>query len=149
MDLKSSHKPKNLEIPHLTLALCSQYFIRSSNCHALSSFVRSTTFSLSCNKATQCSVATIMSRVASLCNGSIKVLDAIGEDNIGAIILKFVGTAIARVTCSNHAANTNFVSNFELLYLASHFCHYTNNLMPALSNSVHMIFILDNKIIRN
>ena len=29
MDLKSPHKPKNLEIPHLTLALCSQCFIGS------------------------------------------------------------------------------------------------------------------------
>ena len=96
-------------------------------------------------RTTQCSLATMMSRVASLCDGSIKVLDAIGEDHIGAVTLKFVGTAIARVTCSNHAANTNFVSNSELLYLASHFCHYTHNLMPALSNSVHMISIWDNK----
>ena len=48
--LKSSHKPKNLEIPHLTLALYSQYFIGSSNCHALSSSICSTSFSLSCSK---------------------------------------------------------------------------------------------------
>ena len=50
MDLKSPHKPKNLEIPHLTLALYSQYFIGSSNCHALSSSICSTSFSLSCSK---------------------------------------------------------------------------------------------------
>ena len=50
MDLKFSHKPKNLEIPHLTLALYSQYFIGSSNCHALSSSICSASFSLSCSK---------------------------------------------------------------------------------------------------
>jgi hypothetical protein len=76
-----------------------------------------------------------------MCGGSIEVLDAICEDHSGAVILKVVGTVIARATCSNHAANSNLVSNVEFLYIAPHLCHYTHNLVPALPNSVYMIFL--------
>ena len=59
------------------------------------------------------------------------VLGTMCAYQFGTVTLKVIRTILARVACPNEAPHTYFISNFEVVHLASDFCHNSYNLVPS------------------